>query len=109
MIDAILNALVSGAAGGVCVLVGLLLVVRPHARRRVFFERARIADADAKTWRAVAPMLVGAQPGSLSAIAGLVQAEAPAGLSYTFRARDTAALPLGVVRVSIEVGNKADT
>lgn len=103
---AFLCGVLAGLAGQALVLLVVLVLVRPYARRAVAAERARFSALDAKTWRPVAPMLIGAQPGSLSAIAGLVQAEAPAGLTYTFRARDTNALPTGVVRISLEAGNR---
>jgi hypothetical protein len=102
-------ALLAGGVGGLLALglflIALDIAIKPYARRRVAAERRAFAAHDAKTWRAVPPMLVGARPGSLAHLAGVMQADAPVGLSYTFRARDTNALPLGVVRVSFEAGN----
>jgi hypothetical protein len=60
-------AFLGGLGGGLCALglflIALEIVVKPYARRRVAAERARFAALDAKTWRPVAPMLVGAQAG----------------------------------------------
>ena len=90
-------------------LLVLVPLARAHARRRFARERKAFAANDAKTWRVVHPMLLGAAQGSLSNIAGVVQAEAPAGLTYTFRTRDTAALTRGTVRVSFEAGTQEES
>jgi hypothetical protein len=90
-------------------LLVLVPMARAYARRRFARERKAFAAHDAKTWRVVHPMLLGAAHGSVSHIAGVVNAEAPVGLTYTFRARDTAALPRGTVRVSFEAGTKEES
>lgn len=107
----LLMMLVAGTAGGLAasvgVIVGMLLEVKPYVRKRITAERASFAARDAATWRNVAPL--GGTPGSLAHIAFVIGQELPLGLAYTMRARDTDALPLGTVRVSIECGRKEET
>lgn len=106
----------AAAVAFVCTLLAhvfaLLVLVpfaRAYARRQLVRERARFMATDAKTWRVVHPMLLGAAQGSLSYIAGVVQAEAPAGITYAFRTRDTMSLPEGTVRVTFELGQKVES
>ncbi len=86
------------------VVLVLLVVARAYARRRFHQERRAFAAQDAKTWHAVKPAMLGVPVGSVEYIAGVVQAEAPVGLTYTFRARENQQLNTGTVRVSIEAG-----
>lgn len=102
LVTAVVAALL---ALGVAVLIALPFV-RVYISRRLASERAAFGKLDAKTWRETKPMLLGVQEGSLSHVAGIVQAAAPVGLTYTFRSRETAALPRGAVRVSFELGTK---
>lgn len=98
-------AVVAGAGGGAGLGWSLLWHVKPYVRNRLTSERAAFVRNDLKTWRAVTPALVGVQVGSLAHVAGEVQAAVPAGLTYTFRTRETNDLDIGTVRVSLEVGN----
>lgn len=102
------HELVLAVASSVLTLLVYVIAVRVFARRiaQRMLERERKAFAaiDRKTWRAVSPMLLGCELGSVARIAGVVQAECPAHVVTEFRTRDVRDLERGRVRVSIEVG-----
>jgi hypothetical protein len=97
-------ALLASACTLAVYLLALRVLARRFVRRLLERERAAFANADRKTWRNVAPMLLGAGRGSACHIAGLVTSELPAHLVPEFRTRDVRDLERGRVRVSIEVG-----